>query len=439
MRATAKRWRHFSNRGRLRRRAQRSEAMEDLETRAARYMFQSHLASFFSLAFRLLYPGVTYQHHWSITVLGEALSRCFKGETQRLIINMPPRSLKSFCASVAFPAWTLARRPEAKILCVAGHRGLADDHHALTRDLMNHPKYRALFPHVRFTETAQKIRLPHGGSRSAFTLTGALTGRGADLIIIDDPQAAHEVGDQAKSAAVRTWYDRNIYQRLDNKEGGVIILVMQRLAYDDLTAHLLDHGGWELLSLPAIATRDEQFPRVFEDRVLRKKGEALNPAREDLAQLRKAMLQMRAQAFMAQYQQKPYPPGEGGERGGAFHIVSQPGATEGECKYSSVFFTTIPEETFLLEQLFDEFSVSFREGVNIENQAHDDLLTIRTFAAFGTRGSIQENGGAFSPIRQSISLNSLFRGILQGFRSDFRPRVAGASAGNSCLGAAYAG
>src|SRR5436309_7152644 len=314
MKATAKRWRHFSNRGSLRRRAQRSQAMEDLETRAARYMFQSHLASFFSLAFRLLYPGVTYQQHWSITVLGEALSRCFKGETQRLIINMPPRSLKSFCASVAFPAWTLARRPEAKILCVAGHRGLADDHHALTRDLMNHPKYRALFPHVRFTETARKIRLPHGGSRSAFTLTGALTGRGADLIIIDDPQAAHEVGDQAKSAAVRTWYDRNIYQRLDNKEGGVIILVMQRLAHDDLTAHLLDHGGWELLSLPAIATRDEQFPRVFDDQVVRRKGEALNPAREDLAQLREAIPQMGAEAFLAQYQQEPYTPGEGDER-----------------------------------------------------------------------------------------------------------------------------
>jgi len=86
--------------------------MDDLETRAARYMFQSKLAFFFSLAFRLLYPGVTYQQHWSITVLGEALSRCFKGDTQRLIINMPPRSLKSFCASVAFPPgpWLVDRK-----------------------------------------------------------------------------------------------------------------------------------------------------------------------------------------------------------------------------------------------------------------------------------------------------------------------------------------
>jgi hypothetical protein len=179
---------------------------------------------------------------------------------------------------------------------------------------MSHPKYRALFPHVRITETATKISLPHGGSRSALTPTGALTGRGADLIIIDDPQGAHEADDQAKSTAVRTWYDRNIYQRLDDKEGGVIILVMQRLAQDDLTAHLLDHGGWELLSLPAIATKDEQFLRVFDDHVVRRKGEALNPVREDLDQLRKAMHQMGAQAFMAQYQQEPCPPGEACER-----------------------------------------------------------------------------------------------------------------------------
>ena len=328
--------------------------MDDPETQAIRHMYQSDLSSFVGLAFRLLYPGVSYQLHWSTQVVAEALFRCYRRETKRLIINMPPRSLKSVCASVAFPAWILALRPETKILCVAGHRGLADDHHVLTRSLMSHPKYRALFPHVRFSETATKISLPHGGSRSAFTPTGALTGRGADLIIIDDPQAAHEVDDQAKSTAVRNWYDRNIYQRLDDKEGGVIILVMQRLSHDDLTAHLVSHGGWELLSLPAIATEDERFPRVFGDRVIRKKGEALNPAREDRAQLREAMLQMGAQAFRAQYQQDPYPPGEGGPRGGAFHQVLE--TKDGECKYSSVFLTVISEETFLLERLFGEFS-----------------------------------------------------------------------------------
>jgi hypothetical protein len=329
--------------------------MDDIELQAIRHMYQTHPASFFGLAFRLLYPGAKYLPHWSTQLLGEALGRCFRRETKRLIINMPPRTLKSLCASVAFPAWVLAVRPESKILCVAGHRGLAEDHHALTRTLMRDPKYRALFPHVRFTETARSINLPHGGSRSAFTLTGAITGRGANLIIIDDPQAAHEADDKATSEGVCNWYDRNIYQRLDAKEDGVIILVMQRLAHNDLTAHLLARGGWELLSLPAIASKDEKFQGLFGGRVIRRQGEALHPARENRDQLRGALLQMGAQAFMAQYQQAPYGLNEG-IGCGSFHFVSRPDATEEECKGSAICFGRIPEETFLLEKLFGEFS-----------------------------------------------------------------------------------
>ncbi len=330
--------------------------MGDLETRAIRHMYQTDLPSFFGLAFRLLYPSVDYHVHWSTRVLGEALARCYRGETKRLIINMPPRTLKSLCVSVAFPAWLLAVRPETKILCVAGHRGLANDQHALTQTLLSDPKYRALFPHVRFQERTNTISLPNGGSRSAFTPTSALTGRGADLIIIDDPQAAHDADDPQKSSAIRNWYDRNIYQRLDDKESGVVILVMQRVADDDLTAHLLAHGEWELLSLPAMATEDERFPRIFGDRVVRRKGEALHPVRENRAQLREAMLQMGAQAFMAQYQQEPYPPGEGGERGGAFHFAPHLGAADEECAPGSFFFGRTSEEAFVLERLFGELS-----------------------------------------------------------------------------------
>ena len=330
--------------------------MDDTQTRAIRHMYQTDLGSFFRLAFRLLYPHVEFAPHWSIDLLGDALARCHRGETKRLIINMPPRSLKSICASVAFPAWALALRPETKIHCVAGHRGLADDHHTMTRNLIAQPKYRGLFPHVRFSEGASKIALPHGGSRAAFTPTGALTGRGADLIIIDDPQAAHEADDPAKSAAIRSWYDRNVYQRLDRKSDGVVILVMQRLAQDDLTAHLLAKGDWEHLNLPAIATKDERFPRVSGRRVLRAKGDALHSAREDREALREALLRLGAQVFMAQYQQDPYPPGEGGERGGAFHFVPHPDATDQECDPASFFIGRVPEETFVLERVFGEFS-----------------------------------------------------------------------------------
>ena len=329
--------------------------MNDFQAQAIRHMYRTDPSSFFDLAFRILHPGVDYEPHWSTKVLSDALARCCRGEIKRLIVNMPPRTLKSICASVALPAWLLAVRPQTKILCVAGHRGLADDHHALTLNLMSDPKYRALFPHVRFSTTASKISLPHGGYRLASTPTGALTGRGADLIIIDDPQRPDETDDPQKSSAIRRWYDRNIYQRLDEKASGVVILVMQRLAHDDFTAHVLSRGDWELIKLPAVAEEDERFPNVFGDRLIRKKREALNPTREGIPQLREAARQMGALAFRAQYQQRPYPPGQGGDRGGTFYYVHHPDATPEECKYNKWFVSLIPEELFLFEDVFGDF------------------------------------------------------------------------------------
>jgi hypothetical protein len=215
-------------------------------------------------------------------------------------------------------------------------------------------------------------------------------GRGADVIIIDDPQAAHEVDDRQDSAAIRAWYDRSIYQRLNDKEDGVVILVMQRLAHDDLTAHLLAQGGWELLRLPAIATEDERFPKLFGDRVIRAKGEALDPARENQAQLREAMLRMRAPAFMAQYQQEPYLSGEGGERCGAFHWDGP----EETRKHSPCFLGRVPEERFVLERLFGEPS-GIRMGLpppmTVEEwrNYHNALSRKKHAAALSERGGSQ--------------------------------------------------
>lgn len=328
--------------------------MTDLEARAIKHMYQSEPRMFLQLAFRLLHPGVPYLHNWSVDVLGEALERCYRREAKRLIINMPPRSLKSMCTSIAFPAWMLGVQPESKIMCIAGHKGLAEEQQELTQKLMLHPRYRALFPHVRVAEAASRLKLAQGGFRSAFTPSGAITGRGADVIIIDDPQSAHDADDRQKSASIRSWYDRNIYQRLDDKHDGVIIVVMQRLAHDDLTAHLLKQDGWEVLKIPAIATEDERLPASLGGDLVRRAGDALHSARESRDQLREAMLRMGAKAFMSQYQQEPYPEGKGEGRGGAFHMAPHPDATEDECRGSCVFFTTIEEEHYVLDRVFGE-------------------------------------------------------------------------------------
>lgn len=324
------------------------------DAKAIRYMYQHEPRMFFQLAFRALHPHIQYQHNWSIDVLGEALARCHHGETKRLIINMPPRSLKSICTSVAFPAWVLGVQPKSKIMCVSGHRGLVNEHHELTRNLMDHPRYRSLFPHVRVQESTSTLKLAQGGSRAGFTPSGSITGRGADFIMIDDPQSAHDADDPQKTISIHNWFDRNIYQRLDSKHDGVIIVVMQRLAEDDLAGHLLKQGDWEMLSLPAIATEDEYLPKSLGGKLARRKGEALHPAREDREQLRAAMERIGARAFMSQYQQKPYPKGEGEGHGGPFHSAPHPDATLAECIGCSTYFATIPEEHYVLDRVFEE-------------------------------------------------------------------------------------
>ena len=329
----------------------------DVTPQTIKQMYRSQFTSFIRMAFNALHPNEAYQHGRYLEVLGDTLMRCQRGEIKRLIINMPPRHLKSLCASVAFPAWVLGNQPQTKIMCVSGHRGLAEDHHVLCRRLMTHPRYRAVFPHVRFTENRRDLRLPNGGYRSGYTASagGGITGRGADLIIIDDPLSASEADDDQQRERVNKWYDQNIYQRLNDKETGSIIVVMQRLHIEDLTGHLLKQDGWEHLNLPAIAMEDECYPPLYGDKIIRHKGQPLQPHRENRQQLRDAMSRMGAIPFMAQYQQDPYPPGQRKERGGCFTVLPNENPTYDDLSFAEYFFGRMREKDFALEKVFGEY------------------------------------------------------------------------------------
>lgn len=172
------------------------------------------------------------------------------------------------------------------------------------------------------------------------------------MIIIDDPLSASHAGDDNRREQINRWYDQNIYQRLDEKAKGVVIVVMQRLHVNDLTGHLLKQDGWEHLNLPAIATEDERYPRLYGDRFVRRRGEALHPGLEDRDQLRQMVSDMGAVPFMAQYQQDPYPPGKGQGYHGAITILPKDPKTP--LSYGGMFFGHISQERVLLENIFGE-------------------------------------------------------------------------------------
>ncbi len=135
-----------------------------------------------------------------------------------------------------------------------------------------------------------------------------MTGRGGDIIIVDDPIKADDAMSEVKRSAVNEWVDSSLYSRLDDKRTGVIIVVMQRLHIDDLVGHMLRNQNWTHLSLPAIAEVDQKIavgPNRF---YFRKAGEVLQPLRDTPELLAQKKIELGSFKFAAQYQQRPIPP-----------------------------------------------------------------------------------------------------------------------------------
>src|SRR6185503_3871556 len=119
-----------------------------------------------------------------------ALGGVFRGETKRLIITVPPRSLKSICASVAFPAFVLGHDPSRRIICVSYSEILARKHANDFRAVMRSPVYQHLFPQTRISQTKDtelEVMTTERGYRYATSVGGTLTGRGGNLLVVDDP------------------------------------------------------------------------------------------------------------------------------------------------------------------------------------------------------------------------------------------------------------
>ena len=168
--------------------AMASEAMVS-EARRFRALLRTNFNAFVEKAFAALAPGQTFVPSWHLQAIAYQLERLRRGEITRLIINMPPRSLKSVTASVAFPAFVLGHDPTRRIICVSYSGDLAKKHANDFRAVAESHWYRELFPGMRIgqKDSEGEIELTARGFRLATSVGGTLTGRGGDLVIIDDP------------------------------------------------------------------------------------------------------------------------------------------------------------------------------------------------------------------------------------------------------------
>lgn len=267
------------------------------------------LSSFIAKTLNTVDPGARFLPNWHIDLIAEYLEAARRREITRLIINMPPRSLKSVCVSVAWPAWLLGHDPASRVMAASYAASLSIKHSVDCRLVVNAPWYRALFPKTVLTRDQnekRKFMTTRRGYRFATSVGGSATGEGGNFLIIDDPMNPAQAMNAHWRNHINHWFDHTFASRLDDKKRGVIVLVMQRLHQDDLTGYLLAKGGWRHVCLPAVAAKQEVYD-FGGMRARRAMGELLHPERENAALVERAKVELGSMAFAAQYQQQPVP------------------------------------------------------------------------------------------------------------------------------------
>ena len=268
--------------------------------------------SFIRMSYDLLPHGEPLLMNWHIEAMAYHLEQVRLGRIKRLMINVPPRYLKSIVTSVAFPAFVLGHDPTKRLIVASYGSDLAVKLANDCRAVINSPRYKSIFPGLqisRMKNTESEIATTRGGFRLATSIDGSLTGRGGHIMIIDDPLKPSDASSDPKREHVNAWFKNTLYSRLDDKQKGAIIIVMQRLHDDDPCGFLLKNShDWVVLNFPAIALKDEQFPigdGRFHDRHI---DDVLHPERESKSDLDNIRSDLGEDIFAAQYQQYPSQP-----------------------------------------------------------------------------------------------------------------------------------
>ncbi|HWX27801.1 MAG TPA: phage terminase large subunit [Steroidobacteraceae bacterium] len=273
---------------------------------------RTDLASFNRKVFQTLAPSATYQDNWHIHAIAHHLELVRQQKIRRLIVTVPPRSMKSLLCSISFPAWLLGHDPSKRVIGVSYSSELAINLSNDTRKIIGTSWYRELFRDTKLSRdknSEAEYQTTRMGFRIATSIEGTLTGRGGDIIIIDDPMKPIDALSDIKLERVHNAFVNTILSRLDHKLTGAIIIVMQRLHEDDLVGRLLrdQPEEWSVLNLPAIAEHEEKIEIGNGRYHVRRVGDLLHAEREPRSILDSYRAQMGSDVFAAQYQQSPVP------------------------------------------------------------------------------------------------------------------------------------
>lgn len=256
-----------------------------------------------------LYPGeLTSYNIGYLEALCRALQDVVDGRTRRLLGTVPPRHLKSTCGSVALPAFMLGHHPYWEILLLSYGDDLLGVHSEQFRQVIRSLWYQAAFPGVEIRkgqDRASEVVTTAGGRRKAVSIQGGITGRGADVVIMDDMMKADDIHSDTMRERAKQVYRGTIRSRQNDQTNVREIALQQRLGVDDFAGYLLDTGTFQHFNLPLVAEMDEEFP-VYNGRTYRRReGDILNPDRMSPDAVEDLRRTMGEPVFQSQYQQNP--------------------------------------------------------------------------------------------------------------------------------------
>jgi predicted phage terminase large subunit-like protein len=275
----------------------------------AQPIYRNSFGAFCYRAFEELHPGQRLIPNWHIDAGCYAVEQMVRGEGQkRLVLNQPPRTIKSLMVSICLPAWVLGRNPSARIICASYSEDLAHKFSRDCRALIESPFYKELFPRTRLNpkkNTESEFETTRRGYRLATSIGGTLTGRGGDMLLVDDPTKAIDANSEVALATADEWFHGAALTRLDS-EDSLVIVTMQRLHQKDLSGILIEKG-WPSLVIPAIATETQTYVVAKDESHTRPAGELLQLERDTPESLELKRRELGSRIWAAQYQQNPTP------------------------------------------------------------------------------------------------------------------------------------
>lgn len=270
------------------------------------------LSEFIRQAWKVIEPETEYLHNWHIDAICEYLQAADDGEIKRLLINMPPRAMKSISVSIMWPVWSWIRKPESRWLFASYAANLSTEHSVGRRTIIQSDWYQRHWGDRYQLTSDQNVKTEYQNDKQgrmfATSFGGVAAGKGGDRIVIDDPHDPKGAESDVQRKTTLSIFDRKLSTRLNDKKTGVIVVVMQRLHEQDVSARCIEQG-YTHLCLPAEDTPGKVISAPSGKEFIRDDSGLLWPAREGPKEIAQAKLQLGDFGYAGQYGQRPYPLG----------------------------------------------------------------------------------------------------------------------------------